>query len=216
MKKIYFIISLAICCISILLNVNAQTVTSNKIIIDAGHGGKDGGASYNGIVEADLNLQIALKLKTVFIEHGYEVDMTREDNNDLCDNGFVKKEDMNKRIKKINSGNYLCCISIHQNTFSDTKYKGAQTFYSGINSLSEGLATNVQNSIKAYLNNTTRDVVKRNNIYLLNKVSIPAIIVECGFITNPEEAKLLTNYEYQKQMAYCIYVGSEKWIKSLE
>ena len=138
------------------------------------------------------------------------VDLTREDNNDLCDGDFIKRSDMNQRVKKINSGNYLCCISIHQNTFSDSKYRGAQTFYSDSNSSSKELALNVQNSIKYYLNNTTRDIVKRTNVYLLNKVSIPAILIECGFLTNAEEAKLLKTYEYQKTLAYSIYYGCVK------
>ena len=116
----------------------------------------------------------------------------------LCENTFVKREDMNRRVKKINSGNYVFCISIHQNTYSDSKYKGAQVFYNEKNhSLNKELAEGVQFSLRTYLKNTTRTVVNRNNIYLLNKVTIPIIIVECGFLTNVEEAHQLISSDYQ-------------------
>ncbi len=210
MKKIYFIFSLMLCIFSFVIQIEATATPDKRIIIDPGHGGRDGGASANGLLEAEINLEISLRLKSVFEEKGYTVDLTREDNNDLCDGDFIKRSDMNQRVKKINSGNYLCCISIHQNTFSDSKYRGAQTFYSDSNSSSKELALNVQNSIKFYLNNTTRDIVKRTNVYLLNKVSIPAILIECGFLTNAEEAKLLKTYEYQKTLAYSIYYGCVK------
>ncbi len=210
LKKIYFILSLILCIFSILINLQAEVTPNNRIIIDAGHGGRDGGATANGVIEAELNLEISLKLRDVFEEKGYIVDMTREDDQDLCKGEFIKRADMNARVKKINSGNYLFCISIHQNTFPNSKYRGAQTFYSDSNPLSKELANNVQNSLKYYLNNTTREIVKRDNVYLLNKVSIPAIIIECGFLTNLEEVNLLKSYEYQKTLAYSIYYGCMK------
>lgn len=210
MKKIYLIISLCVCIFSFMINSKAESLSETRIIIDPGHGGRDGGATANGITEAELNLEISLKLKKIYEDNGYIVDLTREDERDLCDETFIKRNDMNQRVKKINSGNYAFGISIHQNTFSDTRYRGAQTFYSLSNSLSKDLALNVQNSIKLYLKNTTRDIVKRDNIYLLNRVTIPMVIVECGFLTNPAEAELLKNYEYQKEMAYSIYYGSIK------
>lgn len=210
LKKTYFIIALALCILSIFFSVHAEVVSNKKVIIDVGHGGRDGGATANETSEAELNLEISLELKKVFENNGYEVDLTREENKDLCDNEFIKREDMNKRIKKIHSGNYLFCISIHQNTYPDSKYRGAQVFYNDINPKNKVMAANVQNSIKYFLNNTTRDIVKRNNVYLLNKVSIPIVIVECGFLTNKEEVLLLKSKDYQKQLAYSIYYGSIK------
>lgn len=193
-----------------MINSKAETVSEIKIIIDPGHGGRDGGATANGITESELNLEISLKLKKVYEDNGYIVDLTRENENDLCGETFIKRNDMNERVKKINSGGYAFGISLHQNTFSDTRYRGAQTFYSLSNASSKELALNVQNSIKLYMKNTTRDIVKRDNIYLLNRVTIPMIIVECGFLTNKEEAELLKSYEYQKELAYSIYYGSIK------
>ncbi len=213
LKKISLILSLLICILSLLLTAKAETISKYKIIIDPGHGGRDGGATANQIEEAALNLEISLKLKNIFELNGFEVDMTRQDNKDLCDDSaFVKREDMNKRVKMINSGNYLFCISIHQNTFPNVIYRGAQTFYNDIHPLNKELALNIQNSLKYFLNNSTREIVRRTNVYLLNKVTIPIVIVECGFITNPEEVKLLKDNDYQKQIAYSIYYGSIKTI----
>lgn len=208
-KRLYIICSLLICGFSFLLNIKAEA-TNKIIIIDAGHGGTDGGAYVNGALEADLNLEIAYNLKSVFEENGYLVDMTRENKESLCEDKFIKKEDMNKRINKINSKKYICFISIHQNTYSNPTYKGAQVFYSDINDASKELALNIQNSISVYLKNTNRKAVKRDNVYLLNKTTIPGVIVECGFLTNLEELKLLKNHEYQRLLAYSIFNGVEK------
>ena len=206
MNKIIALFMLIICSIFVLINSDAAI--EKKLIIDPGHGGRDAGASYNGVVEAELNLAIALKLKTIFEENGYIVDLTRYDEKDLCAGDFIKKKDMNKRINMINSNNYLACISIHQNIYSDSKYYGAQVFYNDNNQINKKFAQNVQESLKFFLNNTTRQVVKRDNIYLLNRVVIPTIIVECGFITNLEESTLLQDENYQYKLAYCLYYGT--------
>lgn len=208
-KRVYFICSLLICALSFLVTINAET-NEKLIIIDAGHGGTDGGAQANGILESDLNLEIAFKLRDIFIENGYYVDMTREDKNSLCESKFIKKDDMNKRVNMINSKEYICFISIHQNTFPNPIYKGAQVFYSNINESSKILAENIQNSFSINLKNTNRKATKRDNVYLLNKAIIPGVIIECGFLTNKEESDLLKTYEYQKMLAYAIYSAVEK------
>lgn len=208
-KRVYIIFSLLICAFSFLLTINAEA-NKKLIIIDAGHGGTDGGAQANGILESDLNLEIAFKLKDIFENNGYIVDMTRKDKNSLCESKFIKKEDMNKRVNMINSKQYICFISIHQNTFPSPVYKGAQVFYSNINEKSKLLAENIQNSFLVSLKNTNRKVTKRDNVYLLNKTIIPGVIVECGFLTNKEEADLLKTYEYQKLLAYSIFIGVKK------
>lgn len=211
-KKIHILLSLLVCFFSFVITSKADVITK-QIIIDAGHGGTDGGAYVNNILEADLNLEIAYVIKEIFEENGYIVDMTRINKDSLCDSEFIKKEDMNKRINLINSKNYLCFISIHQNTYVNPIYKGSQIFYSAINSNSKILAENIQNSIIINLNNTRRSPIKRDNIYLLNKALPPGVIVECGFLTNLEESKLLQNYEYQKLLGYSIFYGVEKTFK---
>lgn len=212
MKRTAIFISLLICLFSLLTPIKAND-NSKRIIIDPGHGGKDGGAEVRGVKESNLNLEIALKLKEIFEKNGYHVDLTREDENDLCDGEFIKKEDMNKRVNKINNGNYLMCISIHQNTFINPVYRGAQIFYSNVNVDNKILSSNIIKSIKSYLKNTNRDIVKRDNILLLNKVTIPSCIVECGFLTNFNEFELLNNNEYQISMAYAIYNGCIDFLK---
>ena len=178
------------------------------VVIDAGHGGEDGGASYLGYVEAEINLLIAKELKEIYEENGYKVVMTREDNKSLCLDKFNKREDMNNRINIINSSGAIYLISIHLNTFVDSKYFGAQTFYSTVNSSSILLADLIQTSIRYNLKNTDRVIVQRNNIYLLNKVTIPSVIVECGFLTNDNERVNLLNNEYQKKLAWAIFDGA--------
>ncbi len=178
------------------------------IVIDPGHGGEDGGAEYMGYIEAELNLKIALKLKDVYEENGYRVVMTRTENKSLCDDGFNKRRDMDKRIDIINSANALYMISIHLNIFSDSRYYGAQTFYSAVNSSSILLADFIQTSIIESLKNTKRQIVKRDNIYLLNKVTIPAVIVECGFLTNDDERNRLIDEEYQRALVWAIFDGA--------
>lgn len=214
MKRIIIIISLFICLVFMFLPVRADNKVK-KIIIDPGHGGSDGGAEVNSIKEADINLEIALKLKEIFIKNGYYVDLTRDNKEDLCDGSFVKKEDMYKRVNKINTGNYLLALSIHQNTFINPIYRGAQVFYSNVNEQSKLLSNSIMTSIKAYLKNTNRDIVKRDNILLLNKVIIPCCIIECGFLTNYSEQKLLIDSNYQISLAYAIYHGCNDFFKNI-
>lgn len=207
-KKLYIIISLTICILSICVNTkNVEAYSNNRIIIDPGHGGMDAGASVGDVNEDDLNLEIAFVLRDVFEQNGYYVDMTRYDEEDLCDGKFIKREDMNKRIEMINNGQYLLCVSIHQNKFSNSKFFGSQTFYSDVNKNNKLLAENVQQSLKTYLGNTSREAKKRDNVYLLNKTIIPSCIVECGFMSNNEELKLLMNKDYQYKLANSIYYG---------
>lgn len=186
-------------------NINAN----NKIVvIDPGHGGMDVGTNYGDLNESDINLEISFKLKDVFEENGYQVILTRENKDSLCEDEFIKKEDMSKRIGIINNSNAQLCISIHLNSYMDERYSGAQVFYSDSNKNNFILAEGIQNSIINLLANTNRKIVKRDNILLLNKVSIPCVIVECGFLSNVKERQLLINPNYQFMLAYSIFYGS--------
>lgn len=215
-KKLCIIISFAICILSIFANnKNVEAYSNKRIIIDPGHGGMDVGASVGNINEDDLNLSISIQLKDIFEANGYSVDLTRSDEDDLCEDRFIKREDMNKRVNMINNGNYLLCISIHQNKFSDSKYSGSQAFYSEANKNNRLLAKSLQQSLKTYLGNTNREEKKRDNVYLLNKVIIPCSIVECGFMSNPKELKLLMDKDYQYKLANSIYYGCVTFLKLL-
>ena len=187
------------------LNINAN---DKIVVIDPGHGGMDAGANFGDIKESDINLEISFKLKEVFEENGYKTILTRENNDSLCDDEFIKKEDMSKRVEIINTSNASLCISIHLNSYMDERYSGAQVFYSDANEKNQLLADSIQNSIINLLANTNRKIVKRDNILLLNKVSIPCVIVECGFLSNIKERQLLLDYNYQMMLAYSIFYGS--------
>ncbi|MBQ3253986.1 MAG: N-acetylmuramoyl-L-alanine amidase [Acholeplasmatales bacterium] len=208
MKKAFFY-SLVICIISLFSNtVSVSSISNNTIVIDPGHGGMDTGCSYGDIYESDMNLDISLILEDIFISNGYNVILTRKNKDSLCEDRFIKKEDMNKRIEIINNSNAIMCLSIHLNMFSDSQYRGAQVFYSNANDKNKYLAENVQNSIRNMLNNTDRVEMLRDNIYLLNKSIIPTIIIECGFLSNENERYLLINKDYQTLLAYSIYYGA--------
>lgn len=183
------------------------------VVIDAGHGGMDGGASVGEIKESVLTLAISKKIKEVFEKSGIQVLLTRETEEDLSDNEFVKREDMLKRVNLINSSKACLALSIHLNKFSIERYRGAQVFYSQSNALNPYLAEIMQKSLIQHLKNTERKIVKRDNIFLLNKVTIPCCIVECGFMSNREELNLLQTEEYQYKIAYALFYGVEDFIK---
>ncbi len=203
-------IMLFFCFISFLMTLGFTVENkSNKIIyIDPGHGGYDGGAYVDGIKESDLNLEIALQLKNILQSNGYSVLLTRETDVDLStDDSFKKKTDIKNRVKLINDSDCLLYISIHQNTFTDSKYRGAQCFYNKYNSLSSSLANNVQSSIINQLNNTNRVAKSIEEIYLIDNVEKPGILIECGFMSNSEELLLLQDDEYQYKLSSSIYYG---------
>lgn len=213
MKKLSILFLIGTMLISIFI-ANA-TITPQKIIvaIDAGHGGMDGGASIGDVKESDLTLAIAKKTKEVMEEHGLSVVMTRENENHLCNNEFVKKEDMLKRVSIINASNASLALSIHLNKFNVERYSGAQVFYSKTNSLNMLVAETMQKNLSCHLKNTDRKIVRRDNIFLLNRVTIPCCIIECGFMSNPNEFALLQKEEYQYKLAYALFYGVEDYLK---
>lgn len=184
------------------------------IVIDPGHGGEDGGAvSDNGVLEKDINLSIANDTSALFYLLGFDILRTRK--NDMAlDSGedTIRKRkvsDMKKRLEIFNSSKENTIISIHQNKFSESKYHGSQIFYSPNNSKSKQLADSIKYSVKGLLQPDNERECKKadGGIYLLKNTNNPAIIVECGFISNEEECNHLLNKQYQKQMAFSITAG---------
>ena len=188
---------------------------SNKIIIDAGHGGFDGGAvADDGTLEKNINLVIASNLKQLCKLGGFEVIMTRDsdkgtevDENDSISNR--KKSDMKRRLAVIEENPDAIFVSIHLNKFTTSTASGAQVFYSKNNPDGMLLANAIQNSIAGKLQPDNDRVVKQgtSSTYLLHRTKIPAVIVECGFLSNADELKLLKSAEYQRQMAFAIFCG---------
>ncbi|WP_070001105.1 N-acetylmuramoyl-L-alanine amidase [Cellulosilyticum sp. I15G10I2] len=193
--------------------------TSSKvIIIDPGHGGFDPGKNgINGEDEKHINLKIALKLRNYFEQSGAVVIMTRttDDDADGMDGVKHKRKDMAERKKIAQGGDIL--ISIHQNSFTQPSVKGAQVFYNKNSEKGKLLADLIQKNIKEYADPENKRKIKSNNDYYVLKVAdMPAVIVECGFLTNPEEEKKLNTDEYQNTMAWSIYVAVVKYFEGIE
>lgn len=193
----------------------AQINTQNLpgIIIDAGHGGIDGGATISdGTVEKTINLQISKKMQRLFELCGFRVIMTRTD--DILEAGdqkgrSLKASDIYRRLDIAESNPDCLFLSIHQNKFSVPKYSGAQVFFAPNGEESQGLALSIQNSIVSLLQKENERQIKPSGseIYLLDHTTIPAVMVECGFLSNPEERALLKQDSYQDQMAFAILCG---------
>lgn len=186
-------------------------LTSTVIIIDAGHGGEDGGATApDGTKEKDINLSIALALGDMLKSSGFEVIQTRTDDRMLYttkENGTLKMQDLANRLKVANSDENCIFISIHANKFSQSKYSGTQTFYSKNDPKSRELAQIIQKNIKNLLQNENNREIKEatSSIFLLDKAKNPAVLVECGFLSNPEECNKLKDETYRKELSSLIY-----------
>jgi len=193
------------------VNSEAGTVNENCIVVDAGHGGDDPGKiGINGVLEKDINLTIAHKLRDLLESQGYEVIMTRTTGEGLYQPGTknMKVEDMQKRCEIITKAMPLFTVSIHQNSYPEEYVKGAQVFYYGQSKEGEELAKKIQSSLVAHLDPENHRVEKANeSYYLLKKTPTPTVIVECGFLSNSEEADLLNTNEYQDKVAWAIMMG---------
>ncbi len=198
--------------------------TANKVvIIDAGHGSPDGGAiSNSGIMEKDINLAIAQKLQALLEQTGSVAVITRADDNSIHDPGKTtirakKNSDLKNRKKIMEESQADVFISIHLNKFEQSQYYGAQVFYAAGTEQSKVLAEMIQKELIQTIDNgnTRKAKPAANNIYLLRDAVIPAVIVECGFLSNPEEERLLQTDQYQKKLAWSIYIGLMKYFNGL-
>jgi len=181
-------------------------IMNKVVVIDAGHGGPDPGKPGKyGKDEDELNLEIAQKLRELIEESGGIVVMTREDDT-LSDSSLSK--DLKNRVVKANEVIADVLISIHLNSFSQSKYKGAQVFYQNNSEKGKLLAELIQQELRNTLDpDNDRMAKSSNSYYLLRNAKMPAVIVECGFMSNPEEEKLLNDEKYQYKIAWAIYKG---------
>ena len=177
-----------------------------KVVIDAGHGGKDGGAQgyKTSVKEADINIDIALKLREALLSVGAEVVMTRQNGDAVADS---KQEDMRTRREIIENAGQDITISIHQNSFPDHSVSGPQVMYASGSEEGEALATCIQNCLVEMLNPPKLRVVLSGEYYILNSGTAPAILVECGFLSNEEEEALLIQEEYRVKIVHAIMQG---------
>ena len=235
MKNKHTILTVLFCFVFIILfsftffyffyDINRTVVLSKNfsefpvIIVDAGHGGEDGGAiALDNSAEKNYNLDIALRLQKILSLNGYNVIMTRSDDVMTCDEGLKtirskKVSDIRNRFKIIESNPDAVFVSIHQNKFSDTTQHGTQVFYSGNNSESNVLADSIQKTVVENIQPDNKRQTKKSGteIFLLYHSEIPSVLVECGFISNNEDLQKLKTEEYKLQMAMLIADGIIKY-----
>ena len=204
------------------VNINAENMV---LIIDAGHGGEDGGAVVeDGTLEKDINLEITKKLSQIAKVNGYDVILTREVDAQIYDadsaNSLRQKKvsDMKNRLNLMSTYSNALFVSIHLNKFQSESVNGAQVFYAKNVEGSKELAECIQSSIAQKVQPENDRSVKENtdSIYLLKNATVPAVIVECGFLSNKNELINLKNNEYQYKIAMSIYLGIIKYLNLTE
>lgn len=200
--------------------VNSRQVENKKevcIVIDAGHGGSDPGkVGVNNQLEKDINLKIAGMLRQFLQSEGIKVVMTREGDDGLYDESASNKkvQDMKRRLEIIEKADPVLVVSIHQNSYHEEYVKGAQVFYYTTSTNSRQLAETIQEQLKALDADNHREAKGNDSYFLLKKTSKPIVIVECGFLSNQEEAEKLASETYQEKMAFNIYMGIMKYLNS--
>lgn len=188
------------------------------IIIDPGHGGEDGGAtSCTGIVESVYNLDISLRLNDLFHLLGYETKIIRTTDISVYTKGETiaqkKVSDLKERVRIANETENTLLLSIHQNNYPDSRYSGVQVFYAPTEG-SEALAKQLQSSLMANLHpKTSRDARKSNGVYLMEHIRCPGVLIECGFLSNPEEEAKLRDSTYQKKMCCVIAATVSQYLR---
>lgn len=215
MRKIISVICGAILLFAVIYTLvnfrkSAETfLNSNTVIIDPGHGGMDSGAvGQDGTLEKDINLDISLKLNDIFIKNGCQVYLTRQDDfegQSWAD--YHKREDMENRLNIINEFPDTPVISIHQNSFPDEGCNGYRVYYSSNNEDSEALALGISKSLSELSGEYTEPVCNNEISLILSNSNNPTVLVECGFMSNPQELEKLNSNDYRLQIATAIYNG---------
>ena len=205
MKRISICLLLILIILFSIFKVNACDsifpLIGKTIILDSGHGGKDFGASVSNINESEINLEIALKLKTELEKNGANVLLTRTSEKDLSEPNalYRKKSDFDNRIKLIKNSHAEMYLSIHQNIYQSEKYHGPQVFYYPKIKDNEKIAEVMQAELNKFTN-TNRKIKIITGTYMYNKLNTPGVLIECGFLSNPKERQNLTNDEYQENL----------------
>ena len=193
-------------------NMSASNQTPITIVLDAGHGGEDGGCEGNGLIEKDLNLDITLRIASLLRKQGVNVVLTRETDELLYDKnsdyeGQKKYQDVRRRLEIAQKQENPVLVSIHMNYFAQTQYSGLQVWYSKADARSRILANLVQSNVKynLQLNNKRNIKEASSSIFLLDNATFPAVLIECGFLSNPNEARALGDEIYRQNLAEIIF-----------
>ncbi len=231
---IFFVALIAIIIINIIVFIASRSINTNsellekssntiRILIDPGHGGIDPGAVNKfGDNESTINIEIAKYLMSFLESTGFEVIMTRYGENALYDEGAnttireKKNEDLDKRIVKINNSNADLVVSVHLNAFTQSQYYGAQSFYKNKCDKSKLAAQIIQKNLRNILDKNNQRVPQaKKDMRIIDESNIPIVLIECGFVSNPEEGKLLSTPDYQEKVAWAIYAGLLEYFAKL-
>lgn len=217
------------CVTSMIISVGYQAFSENAVdtkkqvitvILDAGHGGEDPGAVTDLAIEKDLNLIIANKLANLLKLSEYHVVMTRSEDRLLYNSGEEDRKkyyDLYNRQKLAESYENAIFVSIHMNKFPMEECKGLQTFYGKQNEFGKILAEEIQkSSLMLDASNHRQTKASDDSIFLLKNLSMPAVLIECGFISNPQESKMLSDEKYQNQLAFALYTGICKFLEDYQ
>jgi len=204
------------------LHVSVAPELRSKVIIDPGHGGVDSGATgIGGVEESTINLGVSQKLRDMLTAFGYEVIMTREKDESIHDESAKtirnkKKTDLHNRLRIANDNPDAVYISIHQNTFSQSQYHGMQVFYSTNNPGSSALAQMIQSNTTQIIQPDNKRKIKPagKNIFIIYNAKQEAVLVECGFLSNPDDARNLQTQEYQQELAFAICCGIVEYLST--
>lgn len=215
--KAVVIITLTILLLSIEL-ISAQQLPLFGIVItiDPGHGGRDPGTMYGTIKEKDLNLEISKKLEEELIKNGAIVYMIRDSDIDLSSiyDSKKKRGDLYRRLLKIKENKSDLYISIHINWYENSKHRGAEVLYNTINSNNKILAEKIMYQFKT--NQKSKRTIKKTNLYMYKNTTIPGVLIETGFLSNPYERGLLQSSSYQEDLAYSITEGIKSYLKEIK
>ncbi len=221
----FFVSQSALRYASVSITESAQTAAEppvTHIVIDPGHGGEDGGASSGDTLEKDLNLMISENLLDLFTIFGYNAVPTRTEDILLYDHyddfedytGKKKTYDLKNRLRIAEESGAELYLGIHMNKFSDTSSRGLQVYYSANTDTSRTAAERIQTLTKTYLMPDNDRAVKKatSAIYILNRIRIPAVLVECGFLSNAEDLAQLNTPEYRKKLSAVIFASAAEFI----
>ena len=195
----------------------ALPLLGQRIALDPGHGGPDPGANRGELLEEEIVLDLGLRLRDQLRASGAAVLLTRETDTDLADSysggehSSRKRRDLLQRVKLINDWEPTLLISLHVNAIGSPRWRGAQVFYQEGNAAAEALAECIQNSLRDVLQNTDRRP-KPGDFRILNDCQAAAVLVEVGFVSNPQEAALLASDAYRSQIAWAVYLGIINWL----
>lgn len=197
--------------------ISAKTLPlmGTVITIDPGHGGRDSGTLYGNILEKNINLEIAKELEQELGKNGAITYLTRNADVDLSSIYDPKKKrgDLYRRLQLIKKNNSNLYLSIHINWYQNSSYKGAEVLYHSINENNKLLAESIMQEFKTTLNSTR--TVKKTDLYMYRNTTTPGVLIECGYLSNPTERKLLMDKDYQKKISKAITQGVINYLKNL-